>query len=79
MHFSIRYRTEYVYGAPVSDNLNALRVRPATTSGQRCDEFTVRIEPEARVGRHSDYFGTRRSTSSWTRGPASARTTSTSR
>jgi transglutaminase-like putative cysteine protease len=58
MHFSIRFRTEYVYGAPVTDNLNALRVRPATTSGQRCDEFTVRIEPEARVGRHSDYFGT---------------------
>jgi transglutaminase-like putative cysteine protease len=58
MHFSIRYLTEYVYDAPVADNLNALRVRPATTSTQRCDEFTVRIDPEARVGRHSDYFGT---------------------
>jgi transglutaminase-like putative cysteine protease len=58
MHFSIRFLTEYVYGAPVTDNLNALRVRPATTSSQRCDEFTVRIDPEARVGRHSDYFGT---------------------
>jgi transglutaminase-like putative cysteine protease len=58
MHFSIRFLTEYVYDAPVSDNLNALRVRPATTSSQRCDEFTVRIDPEARVGRHSDYFGT---------------------
>jgi transglutaminase-like putative cysteine protease len=58
MHFQIRFLTEYAYDAPVSDNLNALRVRPATTSSQRCDEFTVRIEPEARVGRHSDYFGT---------------------
>ncbi|MGI8731335.1 MAG: transglutaminase family protein, partial [Solirubrobacteraceae bacterium] len=58
MHFQIRFRTEYVYDAPVSDNLNALRVRPATTSGQRCDDFTVLIDPEARVGRHSDYFGT---------------------
>jgi transglutaminase-like putative cysteine protease len=58
MHFSIRFLTEYVYDAPVIDNLNALRVRPATTSSQRCDEFTVRIDPEARVGRHSDYFGT---------------------
>src|SRR3977135_3524229 len=58
MHFSIRYLTEYVYAVPVSDNLNALRVRPATTSSQRCDDFTVRIDPEARVGRHSDYFGT---------------------
>jgi transglutaminase-like putative cysteine protease len=58
MHFAIRYLTEYVYDTPVSDNLNALRVRPATTSTQRCDEFTVRIEPEARVGRRADYFGT---------------------
>jgi transglutaminase-like putative cysteine protease len=42
----------------VTDNLNALRVRPATNSCQRCDEFHTRIEPEARVSRHLDYFGT---------------------
>ena len=35
-----------------------MRVRPATTSTQRCDEFHTRIEPEARVSRHLDYFGT---------------------
>jgi transglutaminase-like putative cysteine protease len=58
MHFSIRYLTEYRYDAPISDNLNALRVRPATTSTQRCDEFHTRIDPEARVMRHLDYFGT---------------------
>ena len=49
MNFSIRYLTEYRYDAPVTDNLNALRVRPATTSTQRCDDFHVRIDPEARV------------------------------
>lgn len=58
MHFAIRYLTEYVYAGMVSDNLNALRVRPATTSSQRCDEFHTRIEPEARVSRYLDYFGT---------------------
>jgi len=58
MHFAIRFLTEYRYDAPVSDNLNALRVRPATTSTQRCDEFHTRIEPEARIARHLDYFGT---------------------
>ncbi len=58
MHFAIRYLTEYRYDAPVTDNLNSLRVRPATTSTQRCDEFHTRIEPEARVSRHLDYFGT---------------------
>jgi transglutaminase-like putative cysteine protease len=58
VHFAIRFLTEYRYDAPVSDNLNALRVKPATTSSQRCDEFHTRIEPEARVSRHIDYFGT---------------------
>ena len=58
LHFAIRFLTEYHYDAPVTDNLNALRVRPATTSSQRCDEFHTRIEPEARVSRHLDYFGT---------------------
>jgi transglutaminase-like putative cysteine protease len=58
VHFAIRFLTEYRYDTPVTDNLNALRVRPATTSTQRCDEFHARIEPEARVSRHLDYFGT---------------------
>jgi transglutaminase-like putative cysteine protease len=58
MHFSIRYLTAYEYPSPVTDNLNALRVRPATNSSQRCDEFHARIDPEARVSRHLDYFGT---------------------
>jgi len=58
VHFAIRFLTEYHYDGPVTDNLNALRVRPATTSAQRCDEFHTRIEPEARIARHLDYFGT---------------------
>ena len=58
MHFAIRFLTEYRYDVAVTDNLNALRVRPATTSSQRCDEFHTRIDPEARVSRHLDYFGT---------------------
>lgn len=58
MNFAIRYETTYRYDAPVTDNLNALRVRPATTATQRTDDFHVRIVPEARVHRHTDYFGT---------------------
>jgi transglutaminase-like putative cysteine protease len=58
MLFSIHYVTAYRYDEPVTDNLNALRVRPATTATQRCDEFHVRIDPETRLGRHADYFGT---------------------
>jgi transglutaminase-like putative cysteine protease len=57
VHFSIRYLTEYRYDSPVTDNLNALRVRPATTSTQRTDDFHIRTEPESRISRHTDYFG----------------------
>jgi transglutaminase-like putative cysteine protease len=58
MNFAIRYLTRYVYDSDVVDNLNALRVTPVANGRQRCDEFTVRLDPEVRVLRHSDYFGT---------------------
>jgi transglutaminase-like putative cysteine protease len=58
MNFAIRYLTSYQYDADVVDNLNALRVKPASTVRQRCDEFSVRLNPEVRLHRHTDYFGT---------------------
>jgi transglutaminase-like putative cysteine protease len=57
-HFHIRFLTRYEYQADVIDNLNALRVRPASNSRQRVEEFSVRITPDARQHRHDDYFGT---------------------
>jgi transglutaminase-like putative cysteine protease len=58
MNFAIRYLTSYQYDGDVVDNLNALRVKPAATARQRCDEFGVRLTPEVRQHRHTDYFGT---------------------
>ena len=58
MNFAIRYLTEYRYDSPVTDNLNALRVKPATTATQRVDDFGVRVVPETRLHQHADYFGT---------------------
>jgi transglutaminase-like putative cysteine protease len=58
MNFAIRYLTQYDYDADVVDNLNALRVKPAATGRQRVDEFSVRLQPEVRLHRHADYFGT---------------------
>jgi transglutaminase-like putative cysteine protease len=58
MHFAIRFLTEYRYESPVTDNLNALRVKPATTTTQRVDDFGVRVDPESRLHQHVDYFGT---------------------
>ncbi len=58
MHLAIRFLTEYRYESPVADNLNALRVTPATTPTQRVDDFGVRVDPETRLHQHLDYFGT---------------------
>jgi transglutaminase-like putative cysteine protease len=58
MNIAIRYLTEYRYEAEVSDNLNSLRVKPATTPTQRVDDFVVRVDPETRLHQHYDYFGT---------------------
>ena len=58
MNFAIRYLTEYRYTGPVTDNLNALRVKPATNANQSVEEFVVRVDPETRLNQHLDYFGT---------------------
>src|SRR5690349_20361007 len=58
MHFQLRFLTEYRYGDAVTDNLNVLRVRPTNNRTQRVDDFVVRVDPETRLGRHEDYFGT---------------------
>ena len=58
MNFAIRYLTKYEYDGDVVDNLNALRVKPHANGRQRCDEFSVRLTPEVRLHRHTDYFGT---------------------
>ena len=58
MNFAIRYLTEYRYSGPVTDNLNALRVKPATMATQSVEDFVVRVDPETRLNQHLDYFGT---------------------
>lgn len=58
MRFAIRYLTEYAYDAPVTDNLNVLRVTPATTPTQQLDEWRLRVDPDTRLHRYVDYYGT---------------------
>src|SRR5215218_4416500 len=57
MRFQITYWTGYEYSEPVRDNLNVLRVKPATTRHQAVDDFAFRVEPEARLHQYRDYFG----------------------
>ena len=58
MRFAIHYLTEYRYDGPVTDNLNVLRVTPGATPTQEVEDFRVTVDPEARLHRHTDYFGT---------------------
>lgn len=58
MRFAIRYLTQYRYDGPVEDNLNVLRIMPATDGAQLCEEFTLQVDPRAHVSRHRDHFGT---------------------
>jgi transglutaminase-like putative cysteine protease len=56
--YRIEYITEYRYDEPVSEQHNAIRVRPADTATQRCEEFRVDLAPEAPIHAYRDYFGT---------------------
>jgi transglutaminase-like putative cysteine protease len=58
MRFALRYQTEYRYSAPVFDQHNVLRVKPATGPLQRVRGFRINVEPNARTRTHRDYFGT---------------------
>ncbi len=57
MRFQITYTTGYEYSEPVRDNLNVLRVKPATTRHQSVEDFSFRVDPEARLHQYRDYFG----------------------
>jgi transglutaminase-like putative cysteine protease len=58
MRFALRYHAEYRYDAPVFDQHNVLRVKPAATPRQRVRGFRLAIEPNARTRGYTDYFGT---------------------
>lgn len=58
MRFALRYHAEYRYDAPVFDQHNVLRVKPAATPLQRVRGFRLAVEPNARTRSYTDYFGT---------------------
>ncbi len=58
MRFTVQYRTEYRYAERVTEQHNALRVRPAVTPTQRVGRFRMTVQPNARLRAYSDYFGT---------------------
>jgi transglutaminase-like putative cysteine protease len=58
LRFDIRYEAEYRYPEPVTDSLNTLRVQPAVTPSQTVEAFDFEVDPDARIQKRRDYFGT---------------------
>lgn len=58
MNYSITYTTDYRYDAEVTDQHNALRVRPLQSELQQVEGFDLSVDPGARLYEHTDYFGT---------------------
>jgi transglutaminase-like putative cysteine protease len=57
MFYSIRHLTRFRYGAPVSESIMELRMRPRTEGPQRCLSFQVSVDPRAHVNEYRDYLG----------------------
>ena len=55
--YTIRHLTTFDYDAPIAESVMELRMRPATTGAQRCLQFEVTVEPQARVFAFQDSRG----------------------
>ena len=57
MHLSINHVTKFRYGAPITESIMELRMRPLTEGPQRCLKFDVSLKPSARVTSYRDHLG----------------------
>jgi transglutaminase-like putative cysteine protease len=58
MRMAIRYLTTYTYDTEVSESQNALRAKPITDDRQRLIDYSVTVDPTARIFSYADYWGT---------------------
>jgi transglutaminase-like putative cysteine protease len=54
MRIKIFHRTRYLYRAPVTDNHNEIRLRPATEDRERLEFFMLSITPSVRLRHYRD-------------------------
>ena len=57
MEYGIQHITRFRYHAPVSETVMEIRLHPRTEGVQRCLNFALSIQPEARGFAHQDYLG----------------------
>jgi transglutaminase-like putative cysteine protease len=55
--YEIRHLTTFQYTRPIRETVMELRMKPCSDRTQRCLDFTLDLEPEARVLHYPDFMG----------------------
>ena len=56
MKYDISHRTHYSYASPARDSFNEVRLEPPSIPEQTVESFSIRVEPEVRLGRYTDFY-----------------------
>ena len=56
MKYDILHRTQYTYSQPARDSFNDVRLEPPSTPEQTVESFALRVQPEVRLDRYTDFY-----------------------
>jgi transglutaminase-like putative cysteine protease len=56
MKYDILHRTHYTYLSPARESFNDVRLEPLSIPEQKVESFSLRVEPEARLNRYTDFY-----------------------
>ena len=56
MKYDILHRTHYIYASPARDSFNDVRLEPPSTPSQTVESYSLRVEPDARLHRYTDFY-----------------------
>jgi len=56
MKYDITHRTQYTYISPARDSFNDVRLEPPSIPQQTVESFSIRIEPEVKLRRYTDFY-----------------------
>jgi transglutaminase-like putative cysteine protease len=56
MKYDILHRTRYTYVSPARDSFNDVRLEPPSIPEQTVESFSLRVEPEVRLNRYTDFY-----------------------
>ena len=56
MKYDITHRTQYNYASPARDSFNDVRLEPPSIPEQTVESFSIRVEPEVKLRRYTDFY-----------------------